>query len=89
MPVCKREHVCQVGLVKCFLPKQAEREHALSSMPGERPFCKIAERERALSSMPGEMPFCKNKLLSSMPGEMPFCETSSKRTCLEPQKGLS
>ena len=43
--------LCQVCLVKCrfwsVLQKQAEREHALSSlssMPGEMPFCKISSK---------------------------------------------
>ena len=39
-------------------------EGALSSMPGEMPFCK----NTLLSSMPGEMPFCKNKLKENMLG---------------------
>ena len=54
---------------------------------------RFAERERALSSLPGEMPFCKNKLKENMLCQVclvkcRFAKTSSKRTCLEPQKGL-
>ena len=76
------------------MQKQAEREHVLSSMPGEMSFCENKLKEnmlcQTLSSMPGEMPFCKKQperehalsFLSSMPREMPFCKNKLKENML-------
>ena len=77
MPVCKREHVCQVGLVKCFFAKASWKRTC---------FVKYAWWNAVLQDKLKENVLCQ---VCSMPVEMPFCETSSKRTCLEPQKGLS
>ena len=76
-----------------LLQKQAEREHALSSMPGEMPFCKNKpEREHAFVKPEKTRKrtcfvkyafVCKNMLaVSSMPGEMPFCKEKLKENML-------
>ena len=75
----------------CFVKSawwNIEREHALSSMPGEISF--RWKREHALSSMPGEMTFSKNKLKENMLCRLcqvclvkcRFAKTSWKRTYL-------
>ena len=74
-----------------FLQKQAEREHALSSMPGEMPFCKKDKlKENVLCQVClVKCRFAKTSSCQVCLVKCRFAKTSSKRTCLEPQKGLS
>ena len=63
-PKTSWRRTCFVVFVKyawwsAVLQKQAEREHALSSIPDGRPVCKNMLKENMLCRMPGEMPFCK------------------------------
>ena len=96
------QRTCFVIFVKyawwnAVLQKQAEREHALSSMPGEMPifaktswqrtcfviFVKYAWWNAVLQDKLKENVLCQVCLVKSS-----FAKTSWKRTCLEPQKGL-
>ena len=79
--ICKEDMFCQVCLGKwtCFvifvkyawwsavLQNQAKREHVLSSMPGEMPFCQNKPKE--------------NMLCQVCLGKCRIPKTSSKRTC--------
>ena len=75
MPVCKSEHVCQVGLVKCFFAKASWKRTC---------FVKYAWWNAVLQDKLKENVLCQVCLVKCR-----FAKTSSKRTCLEPQKGLS
>ena len=90
MPVCKSEHVCQVGLVKCLFAKASWKrtcfvKHAwwnavLQDKLKENVLCQVCLVKCRFANTSS----CQVCLVKCR-----FAKTSSKRTCLEPQKGLS
>ena len=90
MPVCKSEHVCQVGLVKCFFAKASWKRTCFVKYAWWNAVLQDKLKENVLCQVClVKCRFAKTSSCQVCLVKCRFAKTSSKRTCLEPQKGLS